>query len=86
METFDQGFIVRQLMNRDVQECKDYSSVIAWVHIDFRTWEGYLLQSRLEFWIHFLHELLVEVRHLLAVIDCRWWSSLMQVLNAIDPS
>jgi hypothetical protein len=56
------------------------------VHIDLSSWEAHLLEGLLELLRHFYHQLIVEIGHLLAIIYSWWRPSLMQILDAINPS
>ena len=55
------------------------------MHINFRSWERYVLKSLLHLLGPLLHKV-VYIRHLLRVIHSGRWYCLMQILNTIDPA
>lgn len=72
-------------MYRNVKHGENYPSIIAWMHIDFSTWEVSVLQGFLHLRIQLRHEG-VEIRHLFSVIYSWRWPSLVKILDRVDPS
>lgn len=72
-------------MYRNVKHGENYPSIIAWMHIDFSTWEVSVLQGFLHLRIQLRHEG-VEIRHLFSVIYSGRWPSLVKILDRVDPS
>ena len=84
VQTLYQRFIIRQFVHWDIKHWKDNPCIAVGVHIYVRSWELHFLKSLLHLRVHLRHEL-VEVRHLLGIVD-RWrWPGLVQVLHTIDP-
>jgi hypothetical protein len=69
MEGLDNRLIILKLVNGYVHHRTDQTRVVGNVHVDLWAWERNLPQSLLHLWIPLFHEL-IELRHVLRVVDC----------------
>lgn len=72
-------------MSWNVYHCADQSCVVTCMHVDIGGGERNVTESLLHVLVPLSHEL-VEVWHLFCVVYSGGWSSLVQILHAVDPS
>jgi len=85
MQWFNDWLIILKLVNRNVDHRTNKARIVRHVHVYFRSWEWNLTKGLLHLWIPLFHEL-VELRHVLRVVNGRWRPAFMKILNGINPT